>query len=415
MPDELASDSLRRAHDAIQRLRDATDPQRQREAIEDLFDVDTPEARAALLEALARTRPGGGYGYSYSYSLATLVSVLGARGERRAVGPMLALLNGPLETGEDHQIEAVAIEALTALGATEALPTLSSMLFDKRRGQGLHDDLAEAMARLGGAAVEPELRQALTSKRRDLARAGARGLCFLPALSAESRAVLAAAERSKNDEVRTLARLATAATSAEPGPAVERLVASATDYPLRRDVLFGLRALGRVDLTARFAALATAPAWKDVRFDLLQLFTDQRVPGVDALLEAAFRAPETPYTGAVAGALLLGLRYEPDVVDGLLAFLGSAAATGPDDSFAEQALASETIADALTTHTAGDRERRLRWGLFLDDVRRQKVSAHPRVVAMAGDHLERLVGSRFYADFDAWVARGGVRPPPSPA
>lgn len=103
-------------------------------------------------------------------------------------------------------------------------------LFDKRRGQGLHDDLAEAMARLGGAAVEPEPRQALTSKRRDLARAGARGLCFLPA-----------------------------------------------------------------------------------------------------------------------------------------------------------------------------------------DVRRQMVSAHPRVVAMAGDHLERLVGSRFYADFDAWVARGGVRPPPGAA
>lgn len=388
----------------MRRLREAAGPDQQREAIEDLFETDTPEVRDAFLEALSRTRPGDGYGYNIS----TLISTLGEWTEQRAVKPILDVLGGTLDTGEDHQIEVQAAEALTKLQAIEALPVLSDMLFDKSRGEGIEDDLAEAIAKIGGTTAEPDLLKALSSRRSELAQAGARALCFLPSLSTAGVAALTAASRSKNAEVKTFARLAIAATSADLARAIEDLAASATDYLLRGHIVRGLRAIGKPDLSARFLPFASVPSWSDIRLDLFALLADQRISGADAVLEDAWREPETPYIGAVAGALLLGFRYAPAVVDGLLAFLGSPAASGKDDAFVVQAMACETIANALTLHTVPDRERRLRWGLLLEDARKGKVPVHPRLAAIAGDHIERIVGTRMYKDFEAWVSRQGA-------
>lgn len=237
----------------IQRLRATADAEQQREAIEDLFETDTAAVRDAFLEVLSRTRPGDGYGYN----LSTIISTLGKWNEQRAVKPILAVLAGPLDTDEDHQIEVQAAKALTKLRATEALPVLSEMLFDKRRSEGLEDDLAEAIAKLGQAAAEPDLLKALSSRRSDLSKAGARALCFLPSLSAAGVTALTVASRSKNAEVKTLARLAIAATSAEPTRALHDLAASATDYVLRGHIVRGLQAIGKPDLTARFLPFAS--------------------------------------------------------------------------------------------------------------------------------------------------------------
>jgi hypothetical protein len=116
------------------------------------------------------------------------------------------------------------------------------------------------------------------------------------------------------------------------------------------------------------------------------------------VLEDAWRVRATPCTGAVAGACLLAFRYSPEVAEELIAFLGSPAATGDGDAYVVQMMASETIANALTLHTVNDRERRLHWGLLLDDARKGKAQVHPRLPHIAGDHIERLVGTRAYKD-----------------
>ena len=400
----LSQGAPEQVQEAIRRLREAVDPDQQRGAIEELIETDTAEVRDALVTALSQTRPGGGYGYN----VASLIRVLGEWKEPQAIQPILATLHGPLNTREDHQIEVVAAKALSQLQANEALPILSKMLFDKR-GAGIETELAEAIARIGGMVAELDLIKTLSAKRVEIAKAGARALCFLPSLSTEGLTGLNHAFQSNSGELKILAGLAKAATCPErAADIIEEVVASANDNLLRARLIMGLRTIGNVELSAQLLHFSADPNWAPARLALFALFADQLVPGADAVFEKGWRESETPCLGALAGAYLLRFRYESAVVDDLIVFVGRSATIDSRDTFGSQAMACEAIAEALTTHTASDLPRRLKWVLLLDDARKKKIAAHPRMSVIAGDHIERIVGTRMYQDFDTWVLNAGA-------
>jgi hypothetical protein len=74
--------------------------------------------------------------------------------------------------------------------------------------------------------------------------------------------------------VRTLARLAIAATSEKPDRAVEDLAASAADYLRRKIIVGGVSAISNPELSARFFPFASNSTWADVRLDLFALFSE---------------------------------------------------------------------------------------------------------------------------------------------
>ena len=80
--------------------------------------------------------------------------------------------------------------------------------------------------------------------------------------------------RRRTRGVRTLARLAIAATSEKPDRAVEDLAASAADYPRRKIIVGGVSAISNPELSARFFPFASNSTWADVRLDLFALFSE---------------------------------------------------------------------------------------------------------------------------------------------
>ena len=146
---------------AIERLNGA-EPADRVEAIAELSHFDTPQVRTAFLQALGAIRVGA---MGRDYEVAPLIDALASWGDARCVPIIFALLESDLDSGEDHQIETTALEALGKLRSTEALPVLERKLTTKEFARDFFEELTEAIAAIGGDEAEKILLAALADKK----------------------------------------------------------------------------------------------------------------------------------------------------------------------------------------------------------------------------------------------------------
>lgn len=378
------------------------DPAVQQDALLILTESDDPNVAESMLEVLPKidtSQPGAGY------VVAQLISDLAGRGESRVVEHIIALFDRDLdESGDDHQFEAVACDAFRTLRAKEALPFLRQALLSKR-WEYHEEDVAEALAAIGGSGEESVLLEALGSRRSDLRVAALRAL--RAAGTEKSIEAVEKAAKSSSDEIK-VAALGTLCVlkPAQASEILERAVKAATDYALKSNVIRLVRDVQVPDMSDRLLPLLADSGWEPLRFEILGILVDRKHPSaVSELQKAMGNGTPSPWPKARSAALLLSLEYSDELVIGLLNVLATQKYDAERDSnFNAVNEAGEAIIRALVTYTPQNPRRHLDLVLLLDDLRRERIESFGRGKWLAAAAVKEIVGSDYYDAYDNWVA-----------